>query len=225
MIARMSRSARQKLASFLGLVPLIAFLAFHAWETSAALSGRDAFVSRISSSTSSLLGLLIKSTICVLPILVHGVLHFIAPSDADEIQLRYRARGVFRLQQATGIATAAYLLWHLASLWWPLVVDHEPATAYDFLMVHAGQPLHFVAHAIGIACVSFHAALGAAAAGVTFRIVASDDGLRRARVVFGSAMFILYLLLLNNLSHFVAGRAFFGESHNAIQQPAAPEVE
>lgn len=224
MIARMSRRARQRLASILGVAPLFAFLVFHAWETSAALLGRAAFGARFGTTTESSTAFFIKGLVCIQPLLVHAFLSLTTPSEGDDILLRYRTPGVLRLQQLTGVVTLAYLIWHLAVVWFPMWTGSTAADAYDEMMALEGKPVRFVVHAIGLAAVAFHCAVGGAAACVTFGVARSEEGLRRARIVFGALALALYLVFLNNLAHFVVGQAFVGDS-DSVHESVRDGVE
>lgn len=213
MTSAASTLVRRKWHSILGVGPLLAFLLLHAWEASAATGGRDAFTQRFALTTSSLAGLLLKSVITLLPLLVHaalgvGVLRRV-PDDGP--LARYPSKGLRRLQAITGLVVAVFLIFHLVRAWAPLVYGADAGAAYDALMLHAGVPFEMTLYVLGIACASFHVGQGLVAACVTWGWASNAASLARARVVVGTVAFLLFLVFLNSLSHFATGRALVFE--------------
>lgn len=218
MTSAASTLVRRKWHSILGVGPLLAFLLLHAWEANAAIAGRDAFTQRFALTTSSLVGLLLKSVITLLPLLVHAALGIgVLRRVPDEGPLaRYASKGLRRLQALTGSVVALFLIFHLVRTWAPLIYGADAGAAYDSLTLHAGVPFEMTLYVLGIVCVSFHVGQGLVAASVTWGWVSDAASLARVRIVVGIVAFLLFLVFLNSLSHFATGRALVFEETSVI---------
>lgn len=204
----------------LGAFPLAAYLLLHVVETWPALSGRTHFGPRLRATTTPA-WLMAKALLVLLPLVVHGALGLRRALRrreplAEAALAPYGSSGLRTLQAVTGALTAAYLAGHLAELTVPLWRGGAPDQLYETLSLRAGTPLSIAVVSVGLAAVCFHAGQGVPAALVTLGLVRRDGQLLLARVLSGLLAVAVWLALLDVASHFVVGRALFGE-HTAAQ--------
>ncbi|MBK8170440.1 MAG: hypothetical protein IPK60_08855 [Sandaracinaceae bacterium] len=205
--------------------PLFAFLFLHAWETTASLSGREAFAYRFSLTAAEMTGLVVKSLLVLVPLALHAGLGLglIARARGGNDSARYPSYGLRVLQWITGGMTAVFLVVHLSVTWAPRFGGVSAKAIYDVLMARAGTPTQLVIAGLGIASLCFHVGQGLAATCVTWGWVAGEGGLRRARIGAGLIALCFFLVFINNLSHFVAGRALAFEPSTEIHSDAIVE--
>jgi len=197
----------RKLHSFTGLFPLGAYLLFHAYEQFAVRAGRTAAILRLERTTSAPL-----EVACVLlPLFVHAALGVRlargprAPADPDDPSFPFASLNFRRLQLWSGIASACFLIWHVAGVWVPRVVAARPAAGYGAMVDHAATLGRAALYVLGTTAVCTHFGQGLSAACLRYRILPITP--RAARVWSGLFAFMLWLSLIDSLSAYVTGRA------------------
>ncbi|MET0285314.1 MAG: hypothetical protein ABW352_12620 [Polyangiales bacterium] len=183
----------RRLHSASGLVPLGAYLCFHAWEHWPVREGRDALFARLEHSSNTLLEILLV----LLPLGLHAVLGFKLrrePDDGSYAGPRHR-----RLQALTGALAGLFLLYHLAVSWLPRLLESTGA-GYGSTVEHSGTLVGLVLHAVGIAAVCTHFGQGLGAA--LPRLFPEQLGHRAARWLGGSLALALWLAFLNELASY-----------------------
>jgi succinate dehydrogenase hydrophobic anchor subunit len=190
-------SRTEAMARVSGLV-LAALVVLHVVETSSAIFGREAFLSRSAALVPSWARALV-----LLPLVGHASSLF---RTRELTAGRYPDAGVRKLQRLSGALLLVFLVVHLGHALVPALTT-DAAAAYERLRHDLGQPLYLVVYIVGIAATSLHLAQGmeAASSDVVLRF-----GERPARIVraLGVATAIaVFAVAMNTLSHFAAGRA------------------
>ena len=152
----MERASLRRLHSATGLVPLGAFLAFHAWEHWPVRQGRDALLARLSRTTSAPL----EIVFVLLPLLAHAALGLWLARDPAGVRV-YVSPAFRKLQVATGVLAGAFLLLHLTTVWLPRLLGAGSLEAvYSATLEWTGTAPLFTLHAIGIGAVCTHLGQG-----------------------------------------------------------------
>jgi succinate dehydrogenase / fumarate reductase cytochrome b subunit len=229
--AHMHPEILRKLHSFTGLLPLGAYLLFHAYEQFAARGGRTQAVLRLERTTSAPLEVL-----CVLlPLLLHAALGVrllrlqgalargtarfdgllargtarfdsaAVPSVREDASFPYASASFRSLQLWSGIVSAAFLLWHVAGVWVPRVVAERPAAGYGAMVDHAATVVRAALYVIGTTAVCVHFGQGLSAVCLRYQILSITP--RAARVSCGLLAILLWLTFVDELSAYVGGRA------------------
>jgi succinate dehydrogenase / fumarate reductase, cytochrome b subunit len=185
--------AWRRLHSALGLLPLGAYLFFHAWEHWPVRLGRDALFLRLSGSASTALEL----TFVLLPLLVHGALGLSLSRDPAGAAA-YRSASFRRLQIASGALSGAFLLFHLLTAWLPRLAPAtlvmQLAAVYSAMLDWTGTGLFAVLHAVGLAavCTHFGQGVGLALPRLLPRLVAPRLG-RWVGIGLAAALWLIFL--------------------------------
>lgn len=194
----MASDTLRKVHSFTGVVPLAAYLLFHAFEHWPVRIGRDPLLARLSRTSF----VAAEVVLVLLPLLVHAALGF-KLRRLPETGPSYVSQAFRRLQALTGAMTAVFLLWHLASVWvrgWG-----EPSRAivvYDAMLTAAGTTLGASLHVVALSAVCVHLGQGLAAVWLRYRPTSSPSQVRTLSVTFGLA---LWFVMLNELAAYAAG--------------------
>lgn len=170
-----------------GLVPLGAYLAFHAWEHWPVRAGRDALFARLAHTESALL----ETGLVLLPLIVHALLGLTlarAPTDAPYPSIAFR-----RLQVATGLIAALFLAQHLIGVWLPRLREPSArAAAYDAMLDHVARAPGVAVYAVGLGAVATHFGQGLGLALV--RLLPKQPGLARGLgVAVGVLLWLAFL--------------------------------
>lgn len=189
----MDTASLRRLHATTGLVPLGAYLLFHAWEHWPIRHGRDALLARVSRSTSPLL----EVSCVLLPMLVHAALGLWLVRDVEGVRA-YVSPAFRKLQLVTGMLASGFLLFHVATLWLPrLVGEGALLAAYSATLEWTGTAPLLVLHAVGIGAVCTHFGQGVGLAlPRLWPAIAPRHG-RVLGVLLGTA---LWLVFLNELS-------------------------
>jgi len=190
----MDTASLRRLHAATGLVPLGAYLLFHAWEHWPIRHGRDAVLARLSRSTSPVLEVLLV----LLPLLVHAALGLWLVRNPEGAHA-YVSPAFRRLQLVTGVIAAAFLLFHLGTLWLPRLVGEAALLAtYSATLEWTGTAPLLALHALGIGavCTHFGQGVGLALPRMWPASIAPRQG-RVLGVLLGAA---LWLVFLNELS-------------------------
>lgn len=201
----------RKLHSFTGLLPLGAYLLFHAYEQFAARGGRVEAVARLDRTTSAPLEVL-----CVLlPLLVHAALgvrlarlrrvQALAASVEVDASFPYASANFRSLQLWSGVLSAAFLVWHVAGVWVPRVVAERPAAGYGAMVDHAATVTRAALYVLGTSAVCVHFGQGLSAVFLRYQILSISP--RAVRVACTVLALLLWLTFVDELSAYVAGAA------------------
>lgn len=186
--------------SFTGLVPLSAYMGFHAWEHWPARVSRDAALERMQLVSSAP----VEIVVVMVPLLVHAGLGLRLSREADETGA-YASPGFRSLQAITGIATLAFLLWHVGGVWLPRVVAGGSAlSAYSAMLDQAGPSLGMGLYVLGISTVCIHFGQGLGAAWIRHTPAVSPVFARSVGALVGAAVWIV---MLNVLAVYATGAA------------------
>jgi succinate dehydrogenase / fumarate reductase cytochrome b subunit len=209
----------RKLHSFTGLLPLGAYLLFHAYEQLAVRAGQRAAIMRLDRTTHAPL-----EVVCVLlPLLLHAALgvrlsRFSArlssradpsASTASHVgagadSFPYASPAFLALQVWSGIVSACFLLWHVAGVWVPRVVAGRPAAGYGAMVDQAATLPRALLYVIGTSAVCVHFSQGLSAVCLRYQILHITP--RAARVLFAVLGMLLWLVFIDELSAYVAGK-------------------
>jgi succinate dehydrogenase / fumarate reductase, cytochrome b subunit len=198
----------RKLHSFTGLLPLGAYLLFHAYEQLAVRAGRSAAILRLDRTTYAPL-----EVACVLvPLLLHALLGVRlsrlsargSVAQGDDTSFPYASRSFLRMQLWSGIVSAAFLLWHVGYVWVPRVVAARPAAGYGAMVDQVATLPLAALYVIGTTAVCVHFGQGLSAVVLRYQMLNVTP--RTARVLFGVVGLLLWLTFVDELSAYVAGR-------------------
>ncbi|MEY4510764.1 MAG: Succinate dehydrogenase [Pseudomonadota bacterium] len=190
----MDTASLRRVHAATGVVPLGAYLLFHAWEHFPIRHGRDALLARVSHSTSPVL----EVVFVLLPLLVHAALGISLARDPEGVRA-YVSPAFRKLQVATGACAAAFLSFHLITVWLPRLGGQGALlAAYSATLEWTGTAPLLVLHAVGIGavCTHFGQGLGLALPRLLPALIAPRQG-RVLGVLVGAA---LWLVFLNELS-------------------------
>jgi succinate dehydrogenase / fumarate reductase cytochrome b subunit len=197
----MNHQALRKLHSFTGLVPLGAYLGFHAWEHWPVRRGRDAALAHLADTRSVPLELLLV----LLPLLAHaGLGLWLARQTDPATPAPYVTPAFRRFQASTGLLSAAFLLWHVSGVWLPRALTGRPAEAYGALLDQVGTLGGAALYVVGTSAVCVHFGQGLSAAWIRFRPGVST---RLARSIGTALGLALWLVLFNELAVYATGAA------------------
>lgn len=202
----MELATLRRLHSAIGLFPLGAYLLFHAWEHWPVRAGREALFARLAHGKSAWF----EGALVLVFLLLHGALGcwlWRRERAAGRPALAYVSPAFHRLQLATGLVAAGFVLFHLAGPWWAGLRD-QPALGASFgaLRDQAGTLPGLIAYVLGVSavCVHFGQGLGAALTGLSEGRV--PPRLSRALgVLLGAA---LWLVFLDELAVYATGARF-----------------
>lgn len=196
------RSASSLLRVWLGIAPLAAYAAFHAWVSYPALYSADAWLERAGRFRLGPAGW----SLALVLLAAH-----IVTSAVDLVRRRRaRAQGPARspdpwlgLEAFLLVLFTAFVTHHVASLG-VRVTDTAPAAlaAYDVLWTTLGTWFEVIAYALGITALAFHVGLGLA------RALDALLGMPRgSRYAAGLVAFLLWLAFAQVLGRFATGES------------------
>jgi succinate dehydrogenase / fumarate reductase cytochrome b subunit len=155
----MNLETRRGVHTFTGLVPLAVYMVFHVWEHLPARVDRDLELARLRQSTYAPL----EIALVFVPLLVHALLGLGLSRNEDPSQA-YVSPAFRRLQAATGVLTLPFLLWHVAGVWLPRVVEEGGGrAALAALSEQAGPVWGMTFYLLGLSAVSIHFGQGLSA--------------------------------------------------------------
>jgi succinate dehydrogenase/fumarate reductase cytochrome b subunit len=118
--------------------------------------GRDALLARLAHSTSAPL----EIVLVLLPLLAHGALGLWLARDPEGVRV-YLSPAFRKLQIATGVLAAAFLLLHLTTVWLPrLLGNGSLEAAYGAALDWTGTAPLLTLHALGVGAVCTHLGQG-----------------------------------------------------------------
>jgi succinate dehydrogenase/fumarate reductase cytochrome b subunit len=169
---------------------------FHAWEHWPSRSGRDALFARLVRTHSAVL----EIALVLLPLFAH-VLLGLWLARSPEGARPYVSPAFRKLQIATGGVAAAFVTFHVATVWLPRLREPNPiGAAYSAALEWTGTAPLLALHALGIAavCTHFGQGMGLALPRLAPRWVAPRQG-RLIGMALGLA---LWLIFLNELASY-----------------------
>ncbi len=186
--------------SFMGLVPLSAYMGFHAWEHWPVRASRDAALERMELVSSAPM----EIAVLMLPLLAHAGLGLRLWRQPDET--RAYASPAFRsLQAVTGLLTALFLLWHVGGVWLPRVISGGRASAaYSAMLDQAGPSLGMGLYVLGVSAVCIHFGQGLGAAWIRNTPTVSPVFARAVGALVGT---LIWLVMLDLLAVYATGAA------------------
>jgi succinate dehydrogenase / fumarate reductase cytochrome b subunit len=193
----MNADALRRLHSLTGLVPLSAYLAFHAWEQWPIREGRDAALARMSHTENAPLELLFV----LVPLLVHAALAarvFALPDTRGA----YLSPAFRRLQGLTGGLTLVFLLFHVSAVWLPRVLSGSVANAYDAMLAQTGTAFPAGLHVVGVSAVCVHFGQGLSAAWLRLWPDSPAGPVRSMGLIVG---LLLWLMFVDELAAYAGG--------------------
>lgn len=116
------------------------------------------------------------------------------------------AKGLRRLQQATGLVLLGFLLVHLGHVW-PLT-RNDPVLArqgYEALRLWLETPTGLAVYVVATTALVFHLAHGLTRLAVSLGVVTALRGLRVARYVMGALGIVAWCLVLHWVGYFANG--------------------
>jgi succinate dehydrogenase / fumarate reductase cytochrome b subunit len=193
----------RRLFSVFGVVPVGAFLAFHLLANAEARHGADAF----NAMTRNLQGLpfvvLVEILVIAAPLFFHGIYGlFRIATDVPDPGRSPGRRALTLIQQITGVALFAFVLFHLWTARLVQIHDHESLDLFRLMQASLAHPWIRAAYVLGILSATFHLSAGLFTFAETWGLAPSARA-RRA-VTFVSAVLFLGLsaLGLSSLSAF-----------------------
>jgi succinate dehydrogenase / fumarate reductase cytochrome b subunit len=191
--------------SFLGVVPLGAFLLLHVYDQWPAMRHRELWVDRARHAISHPWAI----ALVLVPLGLHAVLGCagLLRARTDVGQALYGPAALRVIQGVTGALVLGFVLYHVGQLW--SVGDdgpqHSPRAAYALMWQALGRPFDLAIYLVGITATCFHFAHGLSRAAVTFGLARGARPLLLSRVGAGLIGFALWGLLLQLLGHFALG--------------------
>jgi succinate dehydrogenase / fumarate reductase cytochrome b subunit len=177
----MNLEMRRGVHTFTGLVPLGVYMVFHVWEHLPARVDRDLELARLRQSTYAPLEILLV----FVPLIVHAVLGLSLSRSADSSRA-YASPAFRRMQAATGIAALPFLIWHVAGVWLPRVLnDGGGREALAALRDQVGPMWGMGLYLLGLSAVSIHFGQGLSAVWIRRFPDAPPRTVRTAGVVLG----------------------------------------
>ncbi len=162
---KVATATLRKLLALTGLVPLALFLAFHAYQQSALLQGRDALLARLDASPMSC-GL---SVLLLAMLLVHATCGAVLATRQDAaLERTYGSRAFRSFQAVTGALTLAFLLLHVGGTLWARLSLETSAGAYGVVLDQTGTTPGMAAYVVGISAACLHLGQGLAASILRF---------------------------------------------------------
>jgi succinate dehydrogenase / fumarate reductase cytochrome b subunit len=197
-----ARLAR-RLHSIFGVVPVGVFLVFHLLANAEARHGADAF----NATTRNLQGLpfvvLVEILVIAAPLFFHGIYGlFRIATDAPDPGRSPGRRALTLIQQITGVALFAFVLFHLWTARLVQIDDHGSLDLFRLMQSALANPWIRAAYAAGILSATFHFSAGLFTFAETWNLVASAQGRRLVGLASAAVFLGLSALGLSTLSAF-----------------------
>ncbi len=216
----------RRVHSLTGLVPLGLFLLGHLWSQLAALAGQGAYDAARSGLPSARW---LQIVFVLLPLAFHACFGvWLARSSRNNVDAYPGSRTwMYLAQRATGIVTFAFVVWHVAHLWWPQLVGtlgpHQmyPKLEEDLSATSSGFPVTAVLMTAGVGASSFHFANGVWGFAVGWGLVRRRSrraALSAATVVLGV---VLFMAGMDSVIYFATGTRMV-RVHRALSDEARP---
>ena len=198
-------SLARRLHSIFGVVPLGAFLVFHLATNATALRGADAYNAMTRRLQGLPLVLLVEILVIAVPLFFHAIygLFRIASDMPNPAPDRSPARRALTLvQQATGVALFAFVLFHLWTARLVQIHDHESLDLFRLMQSALAQPWIRAAYGVGILSAAFHLSAGLFTFAETWGWLSTSRVRRLAGYASGAVFVGLSALGLSTLSAF-----------------------
>lgn len=196
-----------RLHSITGVVPLLAFVVWHAWETAAATGGRERFVLRMTGANGGALAVSLEVGLVIVPLALHAVFGVWRARASGPRPEAYADRGSRVLQWGSGAVVLAFVVVHLGHTWVAKVAGLGPFGLYEALRTDLPQPLYLGVYVVGLTALCVHVGQGVGAFAATWALARSPAALRVWRWAGAVTAAVLWVVVLNTLSHFAAGEA------------------
>ncbi|MGH7286056.1 MAG: hypothetical protein ACRELY_31430 [Polyangiaceae bacterium] len=191
----------RRLHALSGVVPLGAFLVEHLWATAAAMKSRDAFDARVLWLDRWRAGLAFEIVFILAPLAFHALYGVVLAFDKTEKEDAYPyPQNRFRfLLRASGIASLAFIAWHMWELPIARMLGRVPVHGlFDLASMHLsstlrGVPWRAIGYFLGLFVTIFHFAYGLVSFSFSRR---PDDAIALRRTTFRVAAFASLLFLV-----------------------------
>ena len=195
----------RRLHSVFGVVPVGAFLVFHLLTNAAALRGADAYNAMTRRLQGLPLVLLVEVLVIAVPLFFHGIYGLFriaseAPSPDSERSRGRRALTV--IQQVTGVALFAFVLFHLWTARLVQIHDHGSLDLFRLMQASLASPWIRAAYALGILSATFHLSAGLFTFADTWGLASTARARRLVRLASCAVFLGLSALGLSTLSAF-----------------------
>jgi succinate dehydrogenase / fumarate reductase cytochrome b subunit len=184
-------------------LPVGAFLVFHLLTNAAALKGADAYNAMARSLQGLPLVVLVEILVIAVPLFFHAIYGlFRIASDVPGSKPSPGRRVLTVLQQVTGVALLAFVLFHLWTARLVQIHDHESLDLFRLMQTSLANPWIRAAYALGILSATFHLSGGLFTFADTWGLAPTGRA-RRALVLVSIAVFLgLSAVGLSSLSAF-----------------------
>ena len=196
-------SLARRLHSIFGVIPVGAFLIFHLATNAMALRGADAYNAMTRRLQGLPLVLIVEILVIAVPLFFHGIYGLFRIASDIPVSDRSPARRALTLiQQVTGVALFAFVLFHLWTARLVQIHDHESLDLFRLMQASLANPWIRAAYVLGILSATFHLSAGLFTFAETWGLL-STPRLRRAAGYASAALFLgLSVLGLSTLSAF-----------------------
>jgi succinate dehydrogenase / fumarate reductase cytochrome b subunit len=193
----------RRLHSIFGVVPVGAFLVFHLSTNATALRGADEYNAMARKLQSLPLVILVEILVIATPLFFHGIYGlFRMATDPPDPLRSSRRRALTVLQQVTGVALFAFVLFHLWTARLVQIQDHGSLDLFRLMQSALANPWIRAAYVAGILSATFHLSAGLFTFADSWGLVRSARGLRAVAVVAAVLFLSLSALGLSSLSAF-----------------------
>ncbi len=217
-ISEQARKPWQRVQSWLGVGPLLAFACFHLWQLWPALEARELWVDRARSSAlgSVLLALLAGGMVA------HAVLGMrsVAAQRRAGLGASQSNDPLLRFRLVTGVLLLSFVAYHMVQLWPEAGAHSTVRAAYDTLWTTLGRPGPLIAYVVGATALAFH--VGTSLARVAERLRPRSRPVA-LRYLAGLCGLLLWLGYLQVVARFAIGEGLIPTARplaSAIAQPS-----
>ena len=176
----------RRLHSIFGVVPVGAFLVFHLATNAAALRGADAYNAMTRRLQGLPLVLLVEILVIAVPLFFHGIYGlFRIASDSPPPERSPARRLLTLVQQVTGVALFAFVLFHLWTARLVQIHDHESLDLFRLMQSALASPWVRAAYVLGILSGTFHLSAGLFTFAESWNLAVSPRARRFAAVGSG----------------------------------------
>lgn len=210
----------RKLHSLSGVVPLGLFAVLHLWTQSHGLWGQARYDEAILDRQKLPYLPILEIAGVLLPLAFHGIfgVYLTLSSRSNVGVYPFNRNWMYVAQRLSGVATLAFVVWHIGQYWVPKYRAELAPSAYyptlcaDLSATHGGVPLIALAYVLGVAATVFHLANGLWGFCFSWGITVSRRAQRISATVFGIAGLLLFFLGANTAIYFATGSrvAVFG---------------
>lgn len=194
-------SRSRRLLRALGLGPLLGFVVYHLWEHWPIRHGRSEVLARLETRFASV-PVAVEALLVVLPLVVHAGVGIALWRGGRAANLERARASAIRNQRAAALLLGGFLVWHLASLWWPARVEGQGALAAAALAeAQLASVVGSLAYVIGWSALAVHLGYG-----LRTSLIAGGQASSRWALLTALALSLaVWLVGINVLAAYVAG--------------------